>query len=80
MKDRIDYWHDGTRHPIKLSGYALELIADYEAGRSAAITVALRGFFGTPDHMPKAHAFIDAFDGMNLSLLTEIAISRMFDR
>ena len=80
MKERIDYWYEGERHPLKLSGYALGLIADQPNGRSVAITDALRGFFGSPDHILKAQAFIAAFEGMNLSLLVEIAISRAFDR
>lgn len=80
MKDRIDYWYDGKRYPLKLSGYALSLIVNHEDGRSAAITLALRNFLGTPDHMVQAQAFVGGFTGMNLSLLTEIAISRTFDR
>jgi hypothetical protein len=80
MKERIDYWYGGTRHPLSLSAYALALIATHEDGRSAAITLALRNFLGSPDQIIAAQAFIAAHEGMNLSLLIEIAISRHFDR
>jgi hypothetical protein len=80
MKNRIDYWTDGTRHPVRLSDYALGLIANHPDGRSQAITEALALWFRQVDHMAATNSFIDQHDGMNLSLLVEIAISRAFDR
>lgn len=80
MKNRIDYWTNSTRHPLKLSDYALGLIANHPDGRSAAITEALAVWFRQVDHMAAAQAFIGAHGGMNLSLLVEIAISRCYDK
>lgn len=77
MKNRIDYWTNGTRHPLKLSAYALALIANHPGGRSAAITEAITAWLGTdPDAL---QTFCSQHEGMNLSLAIEVAISRRFD-
>jgi hypothetical protein len=39
MKTRLDYWHNGNRYPLKLTGYGHRLLAD-QAAPSAAITTA----------------------------------------
>jgi hypothetical protein len=78
MKNRLDYWHAGTRSAIKLSAYALALIDGHPEGRSAAITAALVAWFGPAPH-GAATAFCSEHEGMNLSLLIELAISRHYD-
>jgi hypothetical protein len=52
MKNRLDYWHAGTRSAIKLSAYALALIDGHPEGRSAAITAALVAWFGPAPPLP----------------------------
>lgn len=80
MKQRIDYWHDGQRHPLKLSAYALGLLSQCSDPPSQAITVALTAWLGQADPLTAAQSFIATHAGMNLSLLVEIAISRHYDR
>ena len=74
MKSRIDYWHNGHRHPIKLTAYARKLLTGQSLNYSDAITLALQAFLNNTDTMTAATAFIAAHDGMNLSLLIETAI------
>lgn len=75
----INYWHEGERYNVTLTGYALRLIGDRE--RSQRITEALRLFLGTDDHMAAAQDFCAHPDnaGMNLSRLIEVAVSRAYD-
>lgn len=79
MKERIDYWHDGQRYPIKLTGYGHELLAKQGGSSSAAITTALIAFLGNDDHMATCQAFC-RLHGMSLSMLVELALSRHYDR
>lgn len=81
MKTRIDYWLNGERHPLKLSGYGHRLLATHGGGSaSGAITDALVAFFGDQtDHMAAAAAFCEEH-GMSLSMLVELAVSRHFDK
>lgn len=78
MKTRVDYNHNGTRYPIKLTGYGLKLLANQPVPNSAAITAALVEFLGTANPAT-VMAFCDLYD-MSLSVLVEIALSRHLDR
>lgn len=78
MKTRLDYWHAGTRHPIKLTGYGHSLLAA-QPSASAAITTALAAFLGPGDPVANAIAFCDRH-GMSLSMLVELALSRHYDQ
>lgn len=79
MKPRIDYWHDGKRYSLRLSGYGHELLAKQGGSSSAAITAALVAFLGNDDHMATCNAFCHLHD-MSFSMLVEIALSRHLDR
>lgn len=79
MKERIDYWHDGKRYPLKLTGYGHKLLSDQSAPTSTAITAALVAFLGNDDHMATCQAFCH-LHGMSLSMLVELALSRHYDR
>lgn len=79
MKERIDYYHDGQRHPIKLTGYGRQLLTQQGGSHSAAITAALQAFLGKDDHMATCQSFCH-LHGMSLSVLVELALSRYFDR
>lgn len=79
MKKRVDYNHDGIRYPIKLTGYALELLDKQPAPTSVAITAALVAFLGNDDHMATCKAFCHLHE-MSLSVLIELALSRHLDK
>lgn len=79
MKTRIDYYHNGVRYPLKLTGYGHEILAKLPGSPSTAITAALVAFLGKDDHMATVRAFCD-LRGMSLSMLVELALSRHYDR
>lgn len=80
MKIRhFDYWHDGIRYPLKLTGYGHELLAKHGGSSSAAITAALIAFLGNDDHMATCKAFCHLHE-MSMSMLVELALSRHLDK
>lgn len=74
MKQRIDYYTPGARHPIKLSAYGRRLLAAQPGSYSDTITAALQRFLGSRDHILAAQLFIAENEGMNFSLLVELAL------
>lgn len=81
MRTRTDYWYNSQRHPIKLSSYALALLKQQQpSSYSVAISAALQDFLSSQEPMIAAATFIEAHEGMNLSLLIEAAVIWKYHR